>query len=173
MERRRTFHYFRPGDLTGMEAWLNAMSEAGWQCVRPGRLTQDFVREEGVFVHRIDCCVAPAGSADAITHDAALERSGWTVAARKKGWLLCRKPKAEAEDGEALPGGREGAAKRFRRQISRLETVRRVLLVLGAAQMIVGYVSGIGILFYGCVLPLAIVIPITYKIKYLSEGAEA
>ena len=173
MEQKQTFHYFRPGDLTGLEQYLNAMSRTGWQCVRPGRLRQEFVREQGAFVHRFDYSDAPAGSADAITRDAALERAGWTVAARKKGWLLCRRPEPEAEEDAELPGHREGVAKLFRRRIARLESLRRVLLILGAALMIVGYMSDLLPLLYSCVIPLVIVIPITYLIKFLNEGAES
>ena len=171
MERKHTYHYFKPGDLIGMEVWLNVMSESGWQCVRPGRLRQSFVREEGAWVHRFDFCNARAGSADAITHAAALERSGWTVAARRKGWLLCRKPKDQAEEDEALPGGRSRVAVRFQKQIARLESVRKVLLVLGSLMMILGYVSDLLPLLYSCAIPLAVIIPLTYRIKFLSEGA--
>ena len=172
MERKQTFHYFRPGDLRGAEAYLDAMSEAGWQCVRPGRLRQRFVREGGAWVHRFDFGDAPDGSADGITHSAALERTGWTVAARRRGWLLCRKPKEEAEADESLPGGRERVSARLKKQIARLESARRILLVLGSALLILGYVSSLLPSLYGSALPLAIIIPITYRIKFLSEGVE-
>ena len=79
MERKQTLQYFKAGDLTGLEAYLNAMSEKGWQCVRPGRLRQCFLREDGVWVHRFDYSDAPKGSAEEITHSAALERAGYTI----------------------------------------------------------------------------------------------
>ena len=109
MERKQTLQYFKPGDLTGLEAYLNAMSEKGWQCVRPGRLRQCFLREDGVWVHRFDYSEAPKGSAEEITHSAALERAGWEVAARRKGWLLCRKRADRAEAARPCPAAGSGS----------------------------------------------------------------
>ena len=173
MERKQTLQYFKAGDLTGLEAYLNAMSEKGWQCVRPGRLRQCFLREDGVWVHRFDYSDAPKGSAEEITHSAALERAEWEVSARRKGWLLCRKSADRAEADEALPGGRDRVRARFKKQIARLESARRILLVIGSLLMIGGYVSDLLPVLYGCAIPLALIIPITYRIKFLSAEAES
>ena len=66
MSTKRTYHYYRPGDLSGLEYSLNAMSRAGWQAVKPGRFVQRYRREEGVFVHRFGCSAHRPGSADEI-----------------------------------------------------------------------------------------------------------
>ena len=169
---KTTYQYFKPGDLRGLECYLNAMSGQDWQCLRPGRLRQVFAQGEGGFVHRFGYCDAPEGSADEITYTSACELAGWTAAGRSKGWILWRKPASEAAEDEKLPDHRDPIRRLFDRRIARMESLRRVFLILGSALLILGYVSSLLPVMYSCVLPLALVIPITYRIKFLTEGVE-
>ena len=171
-DTKTTYRYFKPGDLRGLELYLDDLSRQGWECRTPGRLRQVFRRGEGTFVHRFGYCAAPKGSADEITDTSACELAGWTAACRRKGWILWRKPAAEAEEDEKLPGHRDPIRRLFDRRIARMESLRRVLLVLGSGLLILGYVSSLLPIMYSCVLPLALVIPITYRIKFLTEGVE-
>ena len=66
-DTKTTYRYFKPGDLRGLELYLDDLSRQGWECRTPGRLRQVFRRGEGTFVHRFGYCAAPKGSADEIT----------------------------------------------------------------------------------------------------------
>ena len=65
MNQKRTFHYYRPGNLSGLELTLNAMSRGGWQAVKPGRFVQRYAQGEGCWLHRFDYCGDRPGSAGA------------------------------------------------------------------------------------------------------------
>ena len=57
-----------------------------------------------------------------------------------------------------------------RRRIARLESLRRVLLVLGTLILLGGYVSSLLPVMYASALPLLGVALVTYRIKYLEES---
>ena len=170
MRQKRVVRYFRPGDLTGLERALDAASRVGWQALRPGRLVQRYAAGEGTYVHRLDYCPHRPGSGDEITFLAARERAGWTLAARRKGWLLYRKPAAEAAASEALPEGREPIRALFAQRVRRLESFRRGMLLLAAPMMIGGYVSDLLPLLYASALPLLGALYGTLRIKWMEEG---
>ena len=172
MATKRSFHSFRPGDLTGLEKTLNEMSAAGWQAVRPGRMIQVYRQEPGAFVHRFGYCAHRPGSADEITWLAAQERAGWAVAARKKGWVLFRKRAEAAQPDDTLDGHRETTKALFRAKIARLEAWRRALLVLGTLILLGGYFTSLLPVMYASALPLLLVALLTYWIKYYEEGME-
>ena len=165
MKHRRVFHYHRPGDLAGLEAELNAMSEQGWQALRPGRLVQVYVRGEGTFVHRLGYCAPGAEAA----YTAAQTAAGWEIAARRRGWILFRRPR---EEGEAprLEEDREPVKALFARRIARLETLRRWLLILSALLLIGGYAVSLRPVIAAAALPLAVILFISYRIKFMEEG---
>lgn len=169
MPMKRTKYFYRPGDLTGLEKTLNAMSAQGWQAVKPGRFVQVYRQEAGAFVHRFGYCAHRPGSADEITWLAAQERAGWSVAARKKGWILFRKRTDAAQPEETLAGHRETTDAFFRRRIARMENLRRVLLVLGTLILLGGYFTSLLPVMYASALPLLLVALLTYRIKYLEE----
>ena len=169
MSRKLVFRYFRPGDLAGLERALNDRSRGGWQAVKPGRFFQRYERGPGVYVHRIGCSVHRPGSGDEITYLAAQERAGWQLAARRGPWLLYRKPVEDPVEDETLVGHRDPVRTLFARRIAGLETLRRWLLVLGTAVMLLGYFSEIMPLFYATVLPLAAALFVTYRIKFMDE----
>lgn len=182
MPTKRCFHYYRPGDLSGLEHKLNAMSRAGWQPVRPGRFVQRYRREDGAFVHRFGYSAHRPGSADEITWLAAQQRAGWSVAARKKGWILFRKLAADqedrgekAEDGkpraeETLTDHRDTVKALFQKRVARMEGFRRWMLVLAALLLIGGYMSSLLPVLYATALPLLAAAFVTYRIKFLEEG---
>lgn len=170
MTTKRCFHCYRTGDLSGLEKALDAMSAAGWQPVKPGRFLQRFRREDGAFVHRLDYCPDRSGSAGEIRFLAARERAGWQPAARKKGWILFRKPAAAAEPEEKLPEHRASVQALFRRRIARLESLRRWLLVPAALMLLGGYAADLPWLLYASALPLAVALAVTYRIKFMEEG---
>lgn len=169
MSLKRTIKSFRPADLSGLEKQLNAMSADGWQVVKPGRLVQVFRQEQGAYVHRFGYCAHRPGSADEITWLAAQERAGWTVAARKKGWILFRKPADAALPDDTLDGHRETTAALFRAKIARLESLRRILLVIGTLILLGGYFMSLLPVMYAAALPLLLVALLTYRIKYMEE----
>ena len=170
MSLKRVYRYFRPGNLTGLEATLNAMSAGGWQAVKPGRFVQSYRREEGAFLHRFAYCGHRPGSAGEISFLAAQEQAGWTLRARRGGWLLYRRPAAGAEEGAQLPDGRESVRALFRQRTARLESLRRWLLVMGTVLLLGGYASALRPVFYATVLPLAAALCVTYRIKFMEEG---
>ena len=170
MQQKRSYHYFKPGDLTGLETCLNAMSRDGWQAVKPGRFVQCYARGAGVFVHRFGWCEARPGSAGEIRWLAAQERAGWSVAARRRGWVLFRKPAAEAAEGETLDGHRETVQALFARRIARLERLRRWMLVLASILLVGGYASSLLPILYATALPMAAALFVTYRIKFMEEG---
>lgn len=170
MPTKRTFKSFRPGDLAGLEKTLNDMSAQGWQPVKPGRLVQTFRQEDGAYVHRFGYCAHRHGSADEITWLAAQERAGWSVAVRKKGWILFRKPADAAGPDDTLDGHRETTDALFRAKIARLEAWRRALLVLGTLILLGGYFTSLLPVMYASALPLLGVALLTYRIKYYEEG---
>ena len=172
MPVKRCFHPYRPGDLSGVEKKLNTMSAEGWQAIKPGRYVQVFRQEPGAFVHRFGYCAHRPGSADEITWLAAQERAGWTVAARKKGWVLFRKRADAAQPDDTLDGHRETTQALFRVKIARLEAWRRVLLVLGTLILLGGYFTSLLPVMYASALPLLGVALLTYWIKYYEEGME-
>lgn len=182
MRYKRCFHYFRLGDLAGLESFLDAMSRGGWQAERPGRFVQRFVQGEGVFLHRIGACRHRPGSADEIAFLAAQERAGWSVAARRGPWILFRKPvppqaeedrgepdppQAEREGPDKLDGHRDSVRELFARRITRLESLRRWMLVLGALLLIGGYASALLPVLYATVLPMSVALYATYRIKWM------
>ena len=57
------------------------------------------------------------------------------------------------------------------RQIARLESLRRWMLVLAPLLMIGGYVADYLPVLYASVLPLTVALLVTYRIKHLEEGA--
>ncbi len=170
MSTKRTIKSFRLGDLSGLEKTLNAMSAQGWQPVKPGRLVQVYRQEPGSFVHRFGYCAHRHGSADEITWLAAQERAGWTVAARKKGWILFHKDARAATPDETLDGHRETVEALFKARIARLDSLRRVLLVLGTLILLAGYFTSLLPVMYASGLPLLGVALATYRIKYLEES---
>lgn len=170
MEQKTRLRFFRSGDVAGLEEELNTRSAEGWQALRPGRFFQRYARGEGVFVHRIGGCLARRGSAEDITASAARQRAGWEEVCRRDKWLLFRKKAAEAAPEEALPEGREEVCKLLSAMLARTETLRRWMLILAALLLIGGYVSGFRYVMLGAVLPLAVMIPLTYRIKHLEEG---
>ena len=170
MERKRSFRYVRPGDLSGLERRLNAMSRSGWQAVRPGRFVQSFARSEGCFVHRFDFCPDRPGSAGEITLHAANERAGWSLVAQRGGWRLYRKPEAEAKEQEQLPDGRTRIGVLFRRRIERLETLRRWMLVLGSILLMGGYAVDQLPVLYSTALPMTVALFVSYRIQFMEEG---
>ena len=170
MPKKRTFLNFRPGDLSGLERKLNEMSAAGWQAVKPGRLVQTYRQEPGAFVHRFGCSAHRPGSADEITWLAAQERAGWKPAARKKGWILFRKPADQSSPEDTLADGRETVETLFKAKIARLENLRRVFLVLGTLILLGGYFAALVPLMYASALPLLGVAWATCRIKYLEES---
>lgn len=170
MEQKRTIHYYKPGDLSGLEASLNGMSRGGWQARKLGRFVQRFERGEGCFVHRFDYCPHRVGSGDEIRWRSARELAGWQIAARRKGWFLFRKPAAEAEAGEELPEGRACVERLFQGRIARLESLRRWMLVLGSLLLIGGYAADLLPVLYSTVLPMAAALFVTYRIKFMEEG---
>lgn len=172
MPMKRTIKSFRPGDLSGLERHLNAMSTQGWQAVKPGRLVQVFRQEPGAFAHRFGYCAHRPGSADEIRWLAAQERAGWTVAARKKGWVLFRKPADAAQPDGTLDGHRETTKALFRAKIARLEAWRRALLVLGTLILLGGYFTSLLPVMYASALPLLAVALLTYWVKYYEESME-
>lgn len=167
MKRKYTIRYHRPGDLSGLERDLDAMSAVGWQSLRPGRVLQTWVRGEGVFVHRL-ACVPAEGEADGFL--AAQAAAGWEPAARRRGWILFRKPADKAEPGEQLPDGRDSIRARFAKRIAGLETVRRWMLILAAVLLIGGYAASLKPILWGAVLPLSAALLVTYLIKFYEEG---
>ncbi|MBQ2618025.1 MAG: hypothetical protein IJK24_02325 [Oscillospiraceae bacterium] len=169
MKRRRTLHYYRPGALTGLEAALNAMSRGGWQALRPGRFLQVYEQGAGCFLHRFDYCPDRPGSADKRRFLASRERAGWTLAARRGGWLLYCRPAEETEPDAALPEGRDRIRALFARRIARLEGLRRWMLVLASGLLIGGYVSSLLPVLYATALPLAVALFVTYRIKFMEE----
>ncbi len=197
MSTKRTYHYYRPGDLSGLEYSLNAMSRAGWQAVKPGRFVQRYRREEGVFVHRFGCSAHRPGSADEIAWLAAQQRAGWEVAARRKGWVLFRKEAAGDDAAQSLPlegkaapqgpdelasrqteaseqptlvGHRETVEALFKGRVARMEAFRRWMLVLAALLLIGGYMSSLLPILYSTALPLLAAAFVTYRIKWMEEG---
>lgn len=170
MKQKRVFRYFRLGDLSGMEYTLNAMSRGGWQFVRGGRLVQVYRQEPGAWVHRLSCSPHRPGSAEEIRYFAAQEREGWALAARRKGWLLFRKPARQAEEGERLAEHRAPVEALFKARIARLESLRRWMLVLAAIPLFVGYVSDLLPVLYSTALPLLVALGATYAIKFMEEG---
>ena len=172
MSTKRSFRYFKPGALTALERALNAMSRSGWQAVKPGRFVQRYRQEPGAYVHRLDYCPHRPGSAGEIRFLSARELAGWSLAARKKGWCLYRKPAETAAEGEALPEGREGIRALFQARIARLESIRRVMLVLAAVLLIGGYVSDLLPVLYATALPMLAALFVTYRIKFMEEGLE-
>lgn len=170
MSLKRVFHYFRPGDLTRLEQTLDRMSAQGWQAQNPGRFVQTYRQEPGAWVHRFGYCGARPGSAGEITYLAAQKRAGWEPAARRKGWLLYRKPADQASEEETLAGHREPIRALFDRQIGRLAAFRRWMLVLAAPLLLVGYMADLLPLLYSTALPLAAALFITYQIKFMEEG---
>ena len=171
MKPKRKLKYHRPGDVAGLERTLNAMSAAGWQALRPGRLIQTYRPGTERFVHRFGYCAAAKGSADEITYASKNSLAGWEAAAQRRGWILYRKMADQAAEDERLPQDRAPIRKLFEARIARLESLRRVLLVLGSALLIIGYASSLLPVLYACVIPLAGVIPVTYLIKFFTEGA--
>jgi len=172
MSTKRTFKSFRPGDLAGLEKYLNTMSAEGWQPVKTGRMLQVFRQEPGTFVHRFGYCAHRTGSANEISWLAAQERAGWTAAARKKGWILFRKRADAAQPDDTLDGHRETTQALFRAKIARLEAWRRVLLVLGTLILLGGYFTSLLPVMYASALPLLGVALLTYRIKYYEESME-
>lgn len=172
MLTKRTLRYFKPGALTALETTLNAMSRRGWQAVKPGRFVQLYRQEPGSYVHRLDYCPHRPGSAGEIRFQSARELAGWSLAARRKGWRLYRKPAEAAEEGEKLPEGREEIRSLFQTRIARLESVRRWMLVLAALLLIGGYVSDLLPVLYATVLPMLAALFVTYRIKFMEEGLE-
>ena len=170
MPTKRMYQSFRPGDLAGLEKTLNDMSAQGWQAVRPGRWVQVYRQEPGAYVHRFGYCAHRPGSGDEIRWLAAQERAGWSVAARKKGWILFRKPAEAAGPDDTLDGHRETTDALFRAKIARLESWRRVLLVLGTLILLGGYFTSLLPVMYASGLPLLAVALVTYRIKYYEEG---
>ncbi len=174
MKEKRTLHYYRPGNLSGLEFTLNAMSRGGWQAVKPGRFVQRYAQGEGSWLHRFDYCGDRPGSAGEITFHAERERAGWALAASRGGWRLYRRH-AEAGQDDALPELPEGRARiraLFERRIARLETVRRWMLVLGALLLIGGYSSALLPILYATALPMAVALFVTYRIKFMEEGLQ-
>ena len=172
MEQKRTIHYYKPGALTALETTLDRMSRDGWQARKPGRFAQVYERGEGCFVHRFDYCPHRAGSGDEIRWRSARELAGWQPAARKNGWLLFRKPAAEASEKEALPEGRACVKTLFQGRIARLESLRRWMLVLGSLLLIGGYASDLLPVLYATALPLSVALFVTYRIKFMEEGLQ-
>lgn len=172
MSLKRTIKSFRPGDLSGLEKQLNAMSADGWQVVKPGRMIQVYRQEPGAFVHRFGYCAHRPGSADEITWLAAQDRAGWAVAVRKKGWILFRKRAEAAQPDDTLDGHRETTKALFRAKTARLEAWRRALLVLGTLTLLGGYFTSLLPVMYASALPLLLVALLTYWIKYYEEGME-
>jgi hypothetical protein len=170
MPTKRTFRNFRPGDLSGLERALNEMSAAGWQPVKPGRLIQTYRQEPGAYVHRFGYCAHRPGSADEITWLAAQERAGWEPAVREKGWILFRKPAEAAAPDDTLAGHRETVETLFKAKIARLDSLRRILLLLGTLILLAGYFTSLLPVMYASGLPLLGVAWATYRIKYLEEG---
>ena len=74
--------------------------------------------------------------------------------------------KTEAEK----TGPAEG--ERNRRRIARLESLRRVLLVLGTLILLGGYLSSLLPVMYASALPLLGVALVTYRIKLIEESSE-
>lgn len=166
MKRKRTIRYHRPGDLSGLERELDAMSAAGWQAQRPGRILQTWVQGEGAWVHRLACSPGE-GEAAFLDSQAA---AGWEPAARRRGWILFRKPADKAEPGEQLPDRRDSVRARFAKRIARLEALRRWMLILAALLLIGGYASALKPVLWGAVLPLSAALLFTYLIKFYEEG---
>ena len=171
MNVKRCFRYFRPGDLAGLERALNEQSRLGWQAEQPGRFVQRYRRGAGVFVHRVACC-PEKGEAGRITWLAAIERAGWEPGPQRRGWTVFRKSAELAADGEQLPMGRAGAEALFQKRISRLETLRRWMLVLAAALIITGYASALRPVSVSSVAPLLAVLFFSYRIKFMEEGVK-
>ena len=79
MNQKRTFHYYRPGNLSGLELTLNAMSRGGWQAVKPGGFVQRYAQGESCGLHRFDYCGDRLGSAGEIDETLL----GWLDAAHR------------------------------------------------------------------------------------------
>ena len=166
MKTKRCVHYFRPGDLAGLERELDRQSHLGWQAERPGRFVQRYRRGAGDFVHRIGYC---AGDAEA-EYLAENEAAGWHAGPRKRDWILFRKPASDALPDERLPRDRAPIKVLFERRIARLESVRRWMLVLAAGLLIGGYATALKPVLLGSVLPLAVMLFVSYRIKFMEEG---
>ena len=182
--KKRVFRYFKPGDLAGAEQAMDAMSRQGWQALRPGRFVQVYEAGEGVFLHRIGCCLHRPGSGDEITLLAAQARRGWELRARRGPWLLFRKElqdaackmrnaasgdNAAASENPTLEGHRDGVRALFSGRIARLETLRRWMLVLASVLLLGGYVSDLLPVLYATALPLLVALFATYRIKWMEE----
>lgn len=171
MGKKTTLHFYKTGDFRKQELALDAMSAAGWQAVRPGRLFQTYTSDSSkAYIHRFSVCESRAGSAEEITFLSENELAGWQCAARKGKWLLFRKPADEAQPEEQLPDGRTPIAALFTRKIKPLETFRMWMIVLGSLLMLVGYWTDILPLLYSFAAPLLAALIITLKIKYMQEG---
>ena len=59
-----------------------------------------------------------------------------------------------------------------RRRIARLESLRRVLLVLGTLILLGGYLSSLLPVMYASALPLLGVALVTYRIKFIEESSK-
>ena len=55
------------------------------------------------------------------------------------------------------------------RRIARWEALRRVMLVLAALLLLVGYAIDVLPVLYASALPLAVALIVTYRIKHLEE----
>ena len=170
MKQKRVFRYFKPGDLAGLETTFNTMSRGGWQVTRPGRLIQVYRQEAGAYLHRLGCCAHRPGSAGEITWLAAQQRAGWSVAARKGVWVLFRRSTEGAPEDAALEGHRESVKAVFDKQIARMESFRRWMLVLASVLLLGGYASDLLPVLYSTALPLLGALFVTYRIKFLEEG---
>lgn len=166
MKTKRCVHYFRPGDLAGLERELDRRSRLGWQADRPGRFVQRYRRAEGAFVHRIGHCSAE----EAADYLASNEAAGWHAGPRKRGWIVFRKPAEDALPDERLPQDRAPVKVLFDRRIARLEALRRWMLVLAAGLLIGGYATALRPVLLGSVLPLAVMLFVSYRIKFMEEG---
>jgi hypothetical protein len=170
MSTKRVLRFYRPGDLTGLEYTLNAMSRGGWQPKSPGRFVQTYVPGEGAWIHRFGYCPDRPGSAGEITYRSAQARCGWEPVAARRGWILFRKPLDRGQEGDTLAGHRDPIIALFRARIARLETLRRWMLVLAAGTMLGGYFADLLPLLYSTALPLTVALFVTYRIKFMEEG---
>lgn len=166
-KRYANWHFAR------MEWFLDARSAEGYTLVRATHRKQIFQSGGVPCRHRLGYCASSSQSADYITYVSKQERAGWELVCQEEGWLYFRKPLSELDeqDPAQLVDGREPIAKAFSAVTKRLESWRRVELVLAAALLVIGYAVNFWILRVA-VIPLALVLLNTYWIKFLQQSLQ-
>ena len=142
---------FSSWQVRKLEQLLDAQAAQGYALVSATHKKQVFAPGGVPCRHRLGYCAGAPGSAEEITYLAAQERAGWE--------LVCRE------------GDRESIDRMFAAVIRRLETCRRIELVLTAALGVVGYAT-VNLVMRLAVIPLLLVLGNTYLIKYLQEALE-